>query len=59
MKKLISILGAALLAALAGCAAPVKPIKEQELQFERDLGQAVRARYWAIQARQQPQPSQP
>lgn len=58
MKKVIPILGLALLAVLAGCAAPTLPTKDQQ-EFERELGQAVRARYWAIQARQQPQPSQP
>jgi hypothetical protein len=59
MKKPHLVLGTALLAVLAGCAAPVKPSPEQQRQFERELGDAVRARYWAIQARQQPLPFKP
>ena len=53
MKTLISILCTALLAVLAGCAAPTKPTPEQQRQFEREMGEAARAKYWAIQTRQQ------
>lgn len=53
MKKPILILGAAILAVLAGCAMPVKTNEEQQRKFEREMGEAARAKYWAIQQRQQ------
>jgi len=53
MKTLNLILSAALLAVLAGCAAPAKPNEEQQRKFEREMGEAVRAKYWTIQQRQQ------
>jgi hypothetical protein len=59
MKQPFLILGAVFFAVLAGCAVPAKPNLEQQRQFERELGDAVRARYWAIQARQQPSPPKP
>jgi hypothetical protein len=59
MKQTFLILGAAFLTVLAGCAVPAKPNLEQQRRFERELGDAARARYWAIQARQQPSSSKP